>query len=463
MNENQTIGANRMGTAPINPLLLKNAIPMMISMLVQALYNVVDGIFVSRISEAALSAISLAFPIQNLLIAFAVGTGIGVNAHLSKSLGEQNREEADRAASNGLFLACCACVAFVLFGLFGAVPFMHGQTTDAAILNYGCDYLSICCIFSFGCFMQCTLEKLLTSTGRSALAMASQLIGAVVNIVLDPIFIFGLFGAPRMEAAGAAVATVLGQFIGAGAGLAMNLILNKDIHLRLRGFRPCGRTIRRIYAVGVPSIAMNAIGSVMTFAMNAILIAFSSTAVAVFGVYFKLQSFVFMPIFGLNNGMVPIISYNYGARKPDRVTRTIRYAVGYAMGIMVCGFLVFQIFPGALLGIFNASDGMVGIGVTALRIISFSFLIAGFNVIASAVFQALGNGMFALMVSIIRQLIVLLPVAWLLSLSGRIDLIWLSFPISELVAGVCCTVFLIRTHRKVIKPMVEEQNAQAAR
>lgn len=314
----QKYSASRMGSAPIGPLLLSCSVPMMISMLVQALYNIVDSIFVSRVNEAALSAVSLAFPIQNLMIAFAVGTAVGVNAYLSRCLGEGNRAEASRAAMNGLFLAFCGGIAFLVFGILGARAFIASQTTDAQIMQYGADYLSICTLWCMGLFLQCMLEKLLVATGRSAFAMASQLIGALINIALDPIFIFGLFGVPRMEAAGAAVATVAGQWIGAAAGLTMNLLCNKDINLTLKGFRPAGSTIKRIYAVGIPSIAMNAIGSVMTFAMNNILIAFSSTAVAVFGVYFKLQSFVFMPIFGINNGMVPIIGYNYGARQPNQ-------------------------------------------------------------------------------------------------------------------------------------------------
>ena len=288
----QKYSASRMGSAPIGPLLLSCSVPMMISMLVQALYNIVDSIFVSRVNEAALSAVSLAFPIQNLMIAFAVGTAVGVNAYLSRCLGEGNRAEASRAAMNGLFLAFCGGIAFLVFGILGARAFIASQTTDAQIMQYGADYLSICTLWCMGLFLQCMLEKLLVATGRSAFAMASQLIGALVNIALDPIFIFGLFGVPRMEAAGAAVATVAGQWIGAAAGLTMNLLCNKDINLTLKGFRPAGSTIKRIYAVGIPSIAMNAIGSVMTFAMNNILIAFSSTAVAVFGVYFKLQSFV---------------------------------------------------------------------------------------------------------------------------------------------------------------------------
>ena len=348
-----------MGTAPIPPLLFSLAIPMMISMLVQALYNIVDSIFVSYIDEAALSAVSLAFPVQNLLIAFAVGTGVGVNAHLSKCLGEGNQKEADRAAANGLFLSTVTYLVFLLFGVFAVRPFFFAQTDDPLIRDYGVAYLSIVLIFSFGCFWQCMLEKLLVATGRSSFAMMSQLAGAVANILLDPIFIFGMFGLPRLGAAGAAVATVGGQFIGMGVGLFLNLTKNHDIHLSLQGFRPSGRTIRRIYMVGIPSIAMQAIGSVMTFMMNAILIGFTSTAVAVFGVYFKMQSFVFMPIFGINNGMVPIISYNLGARKPDRIRATVKLAVAAAVSIMLAGFAVAQLLPDKLLGIFNASDEML--------------------------------------------------------------------------------------------------------
>ena len=452
----KSVSAARMGTEPLNPLLLSLAIPMMVSMLVQALYNVVDSIFVSYINEAALSAVSLAFPIQNLLIAFAVGTAVGVNAYLSKNLGEGNHEEANRAAANGLFLAVCSAIGFLIFGLFGAKAFIHAQTTDPLIARYGTEYLTICTVFSLGCCVQCMMEKILVSTGRSTFAMTTQLIGAVTNIVLDPVFIFGLFGVPRLEAAGAAVATVIGQFVGAAAALTLHFLYNKDVHISLRGFRPNGRTIRRIYQVGIPSIAMNAIGSVMTFGMNAILIAYSSTAVAVFGVYFKLQSFVFMPVFGLNNGMVPIVSYNYGARKPDRILGTMRLAAIYAVSIMVVGFLAGQFLPGVMLSIFNASPDMLNLGTVALRIISSSFLVAGFNVISAAFFQALGHGVLALWVSIIRQLVVLLPTAWLLGLAGRVELVWWAFPIAEVVALTLCVIFQRVCYNKIIRPMRSE-------
>lgn len=458
----QKYSASRMGSAPIGPLLLSCSVPMMISMLVQALYNIVDSIFVSRVNEAALSAVSLAFPIQNLMIAFAVGTAVGVNAYLSRCLGEGNRAEASRAAMNGLFLAFCGGIAFLVFGILGARAFIASQTTDAQIMQYGADYLSICTLWCMGLFLQCMLEKLLVATGRSAFAMASQLIGALVNIALDPIFIFGLFGVPRMEATGAAVATVAGQWIGAAAGLTMNLLCNKDINLTLKGFRPAGSTIKRIYAVGIPSIAMNAIGSVMTFAMNNILIAFSSTAVAVFGVYFKLQSFVFMPIFGINNGMVPIIGYNYGARQPKRITQTIKLAVCFAECIMLCGLILAEVFPHVLLGVFNASPTMLAMGILALRIIAIHFPMAGFNVISSSAFQALGRGTLALLVSVIRQLVVLVPAAWLLSHTGNVNAVWFAFPIAELVAVTLCAVFMRKCHRDILLPMEAAQKTAAS-
>ena len=452
-SKSDTLSAARMGTAPIPPLLFSLALPMMISMLVQALYNIVDSIFVSYIGEAALSAVSLAFPVQNLMIAFAVGTGVGVNAHLSRCLGEGNQAEADRAAVNGLFLSAVSCLAFVLFGIFGVKPFFYSQTADPLIREYGVAYLGIVATFSIGCFLQCMLEKLLVATGRSSFAMASQLAGAVANIILDPIFIFGLLGMPKLGAAGAAVATVAGQFIGMGVGLFLNLTRNTDVHLSFKGFRPSGRTIRRIYQVGIPSIAMQAIGSVMTFLMNAILIGFSSTAVAVFGVYFKLQSFVFMPIFGINNGMVPIVSYNYGARKPDRIVSVIRLAVAAAVTIMLCGFAAAQLLPDKLLGIFNASPEMLSMGVPALRIISLHFLFAGFSVVCSSTFQSLGRGVLALIVSVVRQLVVLIPAAFLLAKVGGVNAVWWSFPIAEVFSASLCAVFLAQCNNRILKPM----------
>ena len=456
-NQSQTAPAevreNIMGTMEINPLLLKLSIPMMISMLVQALYNVVDSVFVSWVSEEALTAVSLAFSLQNMMIAVGVGTGVGVNAMLSKSLGEKNQKRANATAENGIFLSACSFLVFLVIGLTCIKPYFYAQTSDPDIALQGIRYLRVCSVFSLGLFMQTMSEKLLAATGRTNLSMCSQLIGAIVNIVLDPIFIFGYCGEALSGTTGAAVATVIGQFCGAGAAIFFNLKKNPDIQLDWHGFRPSADAIKRIYIVGLPSIAMQCVGSVMTFLMNKILMAFSATAVAVFGVYFKLQSFVFMPIFGMNNGMVPIISYNYGARKPERVKKTIRLAVFYAECIMLVGFCIFQFLPDKLLGLFAASDAMLAIGIPALRIICLHFLLAGMSIILSSSFQALGNGMFSLIVSICRQLVVLIPAAWLLSQTGNVNMVWWSFVIAELVSVVMSFALFAQLNKKIIAPL----------
>ena len=458
MEENQqaTARENIMGTMNINPLLVKLSVPMMVSMLVQALYNVVDSIFVSHVSESALTAVSLAFSLQNVMIAVGVGTGVGVNALLSKSLGEKNQERANKTAENGIFLALCSFVVFFVIGLTCMKPYFYAQTSDPDIALQGIRYLRVCSVFSLGLFLQTMSEKLLAATGRTNLSMTSQLIGAVVNIVLDPIFIFGSCGEALSGTTGAAVATVIGQFCGAGAAIFFNLKKNPDIQISFRGFRPSGEAIRRIYVVGLPSIAMQCVGSVMTFFMNQILMAFSATAVAVFGVYFKLQSFVFMPIFGLNNGMVPIISYNYGARDPRRVKKTIKLAITYAECIMLIGFCVFQFAPGLLLNLFAASDAMRTIGIPALRIICPHFLLAGIGIVLGSVFQALGNGVYSLIISVCRQLVVLIPVAWLLSRTGNVNMVWWAFLIAEVVSVTLSLVFMARINKNIITPM---QNA----
>ena len=458
MEENQqaTARENIMGTMNINPLLVKLSVPMMVSMLVQALYNVVDSIFVSHVSESALTAVSLAFSLQNVMIAVGVGTGVGVNALLSKSLGEKNQERANKTAENGIFLALCSYVIFFVIGLTCMKPYFYAQTSDPDIALQGIRYLRVCSVFSLGLFLQTMGEKLLAATGRTNLSMTSQLIGAVVNIVLDPIFIFGSCGEALSGTTGAAVATVIGQFCGAGAAIFFNLKKNPDIQISFRGFRPSGEAIRRIYVVGLPSIAMQCVGSVMTFFMNQILMAFSATAVAVFGVYFKLQSFVFMPIFGLNNGMVPIISYNYGARDPRRVKKTIKLAITYAECIMLIGFCVFQFAPSLLLNLFAASDAMRTIGIPALRIICPHFLLAGIGIVLGSVFQALGNGVYSLIISVCRQLVVLIPVAWLLSRTGNVNMVWWAFLIAEVVSVTLSLVFMARINKNIIAPM---QNA----
>lgn len=444
---------NKMGVMPVNRLLITMALPMMISMLVQALYNIVDSMFVSMISENALTAVSLAFPVQNLMIAIATGTGVGINALLSKSLGEKNFKEANNTANNGVFLAAMSALVFIIFGLFFTRFFFETQTNMGEIVDYGTQYLTICSIFSFGIFGQITFERLLQSTGKTLLTMCTQTTGAIINIILDPIMIFGLFGFPELGVAGAALATVTGQIIAMLFAAILNLKKNHELTLQLRGFRPNRHTISRIYAVGVPSIIMASITSVMTFGMNKILLSFTSTATAVFGVYFKLQSFIFMPVMGLNNGMVPIIAYNYGAQKRERIVSTIKLSILYAMGLMILGFLVFQLFPDRLLSIFNASADMLSIGTVSLRIISISFLFAGFCIISLSVFQALGNAVLSLIVSVARQLIVLLPAAYLLSLTGSLDAIWWAFPIAEVASVIFSVVFLKRIYNQKIKPI----------
>jgi putative MATE family efflux protein len=444
---------NIMGTMEINPLLLKLSIPMMISMLVQALYNVVDSVFVSHVSEEALTAVSLAFSLQNVMIAVGVGTGVGVNALLSKSLGEKNQSRANATAENGIFLSLCSFAVFFVIGLTCMKPYFYAQTSDPVIAQQGIRYLSVCCIFSLGLFTQLMGEKLLAATGRTQLSMISQLVGAVVNIILDPIFIFGYCGEALSGTTGAAVATVIGQFCGAGMTLYFNTRKNPDIQISFKGFRPSAKAIGRIYTVGLPSIAMQCVGSLMTFGMNLILMTFSATAVAVFGVYFKLQSFVFMPIFGLNNGMIPIIGYNYGARSPERVRKTIRLSVFYAELVMVIGFCVFQFAPGQVLSIFAASDAMLAIGIPAMRIICLHFLLAGVSIVLSSVFQALGNGIFSLTVSVCRQLFVLLPAAWLLAQTGNVNNVWWAFLIAEVVSILMSLAFYARINKTTIAPL----------
>ena len=453
---------NKMGVMPVNRLLLNMAIPIMISMLVQALYNVVDSYFVSQISQDALNAVSLAFPVQNLMIAVSVGTGVGVNALLARSLGQGDQEKVNRSAVNGIFLAVVSSLAFVLLGLTCSRLFYTVQTDIPGIIDYGEDYMAIVCGLSMGLFGAVTMERLLQATGRTFYTMIAQAAGALTNIILDPILIFGLGPFPRMEVAGAALATVIGQILGCCVSIFFNTTRNPDIKMSFKGFRPHGPTIKEIYSVGLPSIIMQSIGSVMVFGMNQILIAFTDTATAVFGVYFKLQSFFFMPVFGLCNGMVPIVAYNYGARKPERITKTIKLAVLYATILMAVGFAVFQLFPAPLLDMFRSEEDVAGdliaIGVPALRIISFSWLLAGFGIVCSSVFQALDHGVLSLISSLVRQLIVLLPVAFLLSrLFQNLDVVWLAFPISELFSATLCALFIRRVYKQDILPLRTQQ------
>ena len=456
----QPAAENKMGVMPVNRLLLNMSIPIMISMLVQAFYNVVDSYFVSQISQDALNAVSWAFPVQNLMIAVSVGTGVGFNALLSRSLGQGDREKVDRTAANGLFLIVVSSMVFMALGLTCSRLFYSVQTDKASIVNYGADYLTIVCGASLGLFTAVAMERMLQATGRTFYTMISQAVGAVVNIILDPVLIFGLGPFPRMEVAGAALATVIGQFCGCGVGIFFNLTRNPDVRLSFKGFRPHGQTIREIYSVGAPSIVMQSIGSVMVFGMNQILLnAFNDTATAVFGVYFKLQSFFFMPVFGLNNGMVPIVSYNYGARNPDRIVKTVRLSVCYATAMLVLGCIVFHVFPAQLLALFQseqeAGGDLIAVGVPALEIISLSWILAGFGIVSSSVFQALNHGMFSLSVSLVRQLVVLLPAAFLLSRIFPLEIVWLAFPIAELFSGSMCALFLYRIYRRDVLPLAQ--------
>ena len=439
---------NKMGTWHENKLLINMSVPIMISMLVQALYNIVDSYFVAQLTdgERAITAVTLAFPVQNLMIAVAVGTGVGINALLSRSLGEKRHDKANLVAMQGVFLSVVSGLLFVVLGFLISRPFIALQTTDADVIQYGEDYLTICAVFSMGVFLQVTMERLLQATGRTMLSMCTQGAGALTNIILDPIFIFGWLGCPQMGVKGAAIATVIGQWVAALAGLILNLRYNKELTLTLKNIKPDFHVLRQILFIGIPSIIMSAIGSVMTFSMNKILENFVG-AVAVFGVYFKLQSFVFMPVFGLNNGMVPIIAYNLGARKRSRIINTIKYSAIYATAIMLVGLLILQIFPGNILDLFNASQEMKTLGVPAFRIISLCFVFAGVSIVMSSVCQAVGNSVYSMLVSIGRQLVILIPAAWLLSKTGNAVMIFWAFPIAEIAALFLCIFFL----RKVLK------------
>lgn len=449
---------NKMGVMPEGRLLLNMALPMIVSMLVQALYNVVDSIFVSQVSESAVTALSLAFPIQNLQIGFAVGIGVGVNSLLSKSLGEGNQEAANRTAGNGFILMLIVTALFMLFGVIGVRPYYEMQSTVRDTVEGGIVYSQICCLLTVGVFLSILGERLLQATGRTVYTMITQSTGAILNIILDPILIHGWFGAPAMGIAGAAVATVIGQWVSAALVWFFNFRFNPEVQFGARYLRLEGKTVRQILVVGVPSIVMNGIGSVMTFGMNQILQNFTETATGVFGVYFKLQSFFFMPLFGLNNATISIIAFNFGARKPKRITKTLKIACSMALGLMVAGLLVFQLAPDALLGLFNPSESFLSIGRAALRTISWSFPIASFCIVLGACFQALGNGIYTTITSLCRQMLVLLPAAYLLSLTGDVDKVWLSFIVAEFASGTATFYFFRRIYREKIQPLFTGEN-----
>lgn len=450
---NQVHEENKMGIMPVNRLLITMALPIMISMLIQAMYNIVDSLFVARISEHALTAVSLAFPLQNLLIGVAVGTGVGVNSLLSRYLGEGDQTGVNKTAVNGIFITFLTYLFFLVFGIFFTKIYFQLQTDSEEITQLGVQYLSICLIFSVGVLQQVVLERILQGTGKTFYTMITQGAGAIINMILDPIFIFGWLGVPKMGIMGAAIATVIGQLAGMGMNVYFNLRVNHEVQFTVRGFRPDKKIIKQIYEVGVPAIVMQSIASFMTFGLNKILISYTATAAAVMGVYFKIQSFVFMPVFGINNGMIPIIGYNLGAGKPDRIKSVIRHSLGYATAIMLFGFVVSQVLAKEIMAMFHASESMMRIGVTALRIISFGYLFASVSVVYGAVFQALGKGVESLVISFFRQLIVLLPIAYALARLFGLDALWWSFPISEAMATLLAWILWKRIFKQKINPL----------
>ena len=450
--ETQETRQNKMGTAPILPLIFSMSLPAMFSMLVQALYNIVDSYFVAQVSEKALAAVSLAFPLQNLLIAFAVGTAVGVTSLISRRLGQGLQEEANAAATHGILLAVATWVLFALYGAFFSTPFFHLFETDPEIIQMGDTYISICCIFSFGVFVEICLERTLQATGNMIWPMIFQLIGAVTNIIMDPILIFGWFGLPAMGVAGAAIATVMGQILAMVVAALVVTFGKHDVHVSFRRFRLSWRTIKDIYVVGIPSIVMQSIGTVMTMALNGILSGFSTAAYTVFGIYFKLQSFVFMPVFGLNQGLLPILGYNYGARNRKRMMTAFRDGCAIALVIMAAGMAVFLAAPQWLLSIFNASAELLEIGIPALRIICTCFLFAALGIVCSTLFQAVGKGVYSLIVSLMRQLAVLVPAAWILAqVTQQVVFVWWAFPVAECVSLVVSLLFFLRLYNKEIK------------
>ncbi|GFI25954.1 multidrug export protein MepA [Clostridiales bacterium] len=440
---------NKMGTMPINKLLVNISLPMVVSMLVQALYNIVDSVFVAQIDEYALTAVSLAFPLQNFMIAVAAGTGVGVNALLSKRLGEQRLDEANLAAGNSVFLAGCNYLLFLLIGIGFSDFYFRVQTDIPEIIAYGKIYMFICTACSFGLFGQFCFERLLQATGRTVCTMITQTTGAVLNLIFDPILIFGWFGFPKMGIAGAAAATVFGQIAAMFFGFYYNQKKNKEIRLSVSAIRPQKATLQQIYAVAVPAILMQSIGSVMTFFMNKILLGFTSTAAAVFGVYFKLQSFIFMPVFGMNNGLIPIVAYNFGAGYRERIVKVMKSSMAAAVVIMLAGLITAELIPEQLLLLFNASEQMLTIGVFALRVLSLCYIFAGVSIVASGLFQGLGKSVYSLVLSVIRQLVILIPAAYLLSLTGRLEAVWFSFPLAEIASLLVTLLYLKKTMRNL--------------
>ena len=454
--EKNNISENKMGTMPVVPLIFNMSLPIMFGMLVMALYNIVDSIFVAKLSEQALTAVSLAFPVQNLMISFGIGTAIGINAILSFALGQKNQEDVDKCAMNGIFLVFCNFLLFLILGLTCVKPYLRSQTSDTAIYTYGVEYLMIVTCGSFFLFAEVTMERLLQATGRTVLSMVSQCVGAAVNLIFDPLLIFGLGPFPALGIQGAAIATVFGQICAMILSFVLNVTKNHEIHFKLKNLRPDSLIIGRIYKIAVPSIAMNSITSVIAYFVNLILGHFTMTAVAVYGVFIKMNSFIFMPVFGLNSGIVPIIAYNYGAQKHKRLTNTIRASIACSFLIMFTGFLIFEIFPAQLFRLFSASDEMLSIGIPAFRRIAPSFLGAAFAITLSSVFQAFGNAVYSMIVSFSRQLVVFLPAAYLLSLTGNVNNVWWCFIIAEFMSVGMSLFFMRRVYVQKIKPLPVE-------
>ena len=440
---------NKMGVMPVNKLIINMSLPMIISMLVQALYNIVDSVFVAMVNQESLTAVSLSFPAQNLMIGFATGTAVGVNALISRALGEKNSERANKIAENGVFLALLSSIAFFLFGVFGSRLFISSQTSVQYIIDEGTKYLQVCCGASFGIFFEIMYERLLQSTGRTFYTMITQGVGAIINIILDPVFIFVF----KMGVQGAAIATVIGQIVAFILAVYFNRHKNPDLHLDFKKFKPSGRFIGEIYKIGVPSILMNKILIAYTLGKE--------LSVNVFGAFFKLNSFICMPIFGLNNGVIPIIAYNYGAMKKHRMIKTIKLSVVYAEVFSIIGAILFFALPKVLLGFFSATPEMLRIGIPALKIISVSFLFAGANIALSGVFQSFGKSIFSMISSFIRQLVVLIPIAYILArygLSiGNDNLVWWSYSIADFAASVVSIVCFIVLYKKIIKPIRNDQ------
>lgn len=434
-----------MGTMPVGRLIITMSLPMVASMMFQAVYNIVDSIFVAKLNQDAMNAVSLAFPFQSLVIAFAAGTGVGMNALLSRSLGEKDFEGADRAANTGIFLYICSAIVFSILGFLTAEPYFRILTDNARIIGYGKAYLTVCIGFCYAIFGQMCSERLLQSTGRTDLAMIPQIAGAVFNMIFDPILIFGLLGFPRLEVLGAAIATASGQVLATIIGFTLNVKKNREIHLSLKKVRFHRETSRNIYRIALPSIVLQAVGSFTNFIINNILISFTEAATAAYGAYFKIQSFVFLPVIGLNNALVPIVSYNHGAKRSDRVKKAVKLGVLIAVGIMVFGTLCFELIPKTLLGWFSPTEEMLRVGTVAFRIIGTHFPVAGFCIVAGSVCQALGKPVYSLITSLCRQVVVLLPVLYLLSLTGNLDLVWLAFPIAEVMSLIMSSIFLKKT------------------